>query len=139
MLPGPGPGPAPWPGIAESESLERTCQGDLSSNDRVTFGTSGRAVAHSRRGGVPAGIVAMDASPPIPLANLSVGARSRVVAVPPEEAERLAAEGLHRGDSLEVEVVLPLGGPVVVRLGRARIAVARRVAAGIMVKAAGPP
>ena len=76
----------------------------------------------------------MDASPPIPLARLPVGARSRVVAVSPDDADRLAAEGLHRGDVLEVEAMLPLGGPVVVRLGRARIAVARRVAAGIMVE-----
>lgn len=76
----------------------------------------------------------MDASPPIPLSDLAVGARSRVVAIPLEDADRLAAEGLHRGDALEVEAMLPLGGPVVVRLGRARIAVARRVAAGIMVE-----
>jgi len=108
-------------------------------DDRVTFGTRAWAVAHSHGGGIPAGIVAMDASPPIPLASLSVGARSRVVAVPPEDAERLAAEGLHRGDSLQVEVVLPLGGPVVVRLGRARVAVARRVAAGILVEPVGRP
>jgi Fe2+ transport system protein FeoA len=79
----------------------------------------------------------MDASPPIPLARLPVGVRSRVVAVPPEDAERLAAEGLHRGDTLEVEAMLPLGGPVVLRLGRARVAVARRVAAVILVEAVG--
>jgi Fe2+ transport system protein FeoA len=33
-----------------------------------------------------------------------------------------------------VEVRLPLGGPVVVRVGRARIAIARAVAAGILVE-----
>ena len=77
----------------------------------------------------------MDASPPISLADLPLGARSRVVAVPPGEVARLAAEGLHRGDTLEVDVVLPLGGPVVVRLGRARVAIGRSVAAGILVEA----
>jgi Fe2+ transport system protein FeoA len=101
---------------------------------KVTFVTSARASAHSQMRRIPAGIGEMDASPPIPLAHLPVGARSRVVAVPPDDAERLASEGLHRGDTLEVEAMLPLGGPVVVRLGRARIAVARRVAAGIMVE-----
>jgi len=81
----------------------------------------------------------MDASPPIPLSRLPVGGRSRVVTVPPEDADRLAAEGLHRGDALEVEAILPLGGPVVVRLGRARVAIARRVAAGILVEVGGRP
>lgn len=81
----------------------------------------------------------MDASPPISLTELPVGARSRVVFVPRGDADRLAAEGLHRGDTVEVEATLPLGGPVVVILGRARVAIARRVAAGILVEAAGRP
>jgi Fe2+ transport system protein FeoA len=76
----------------------------------------------------------MVASPPIPLAQLPVGASGRVVAVPLEDAHRLASEGLHRGDVLEVEARLPLDGPVVVRLGRARVALARRVAVGILVE-----
>lgn len=107
---------------------------NLTRKIKVTFVTSGRAIAHSRIRRIPAGIAGMDASPPITLARLPVGARSRVVAVPAEDAERLAAEGLHRGAVLEVELVLPLGGPVVVRLGRARIAVARRVAGEILVE-----
>jgi Fe2+ transport system protein FeoA len=76
----------------------------------------------------------VDASPPVPLVALVPGARARVVAVPPEDVERLAAEGLHRGDILQVETRLPLGGPVVVRLGRARLALAQRVAAAILVE-----
>lgn len=75
----------------------------------------------------------MDASPPVSLALLDPGEPARVVAVGPADAERLAAEGLHPGDRVEVEVRLPLGGPVVVRVGRARIAVARSVAAAILV------
>jgi Fe2+ transport system protein FeoA len=109
-------------------------QGALTTERKVTFVTLSRAIAHSRIGRMPAGIAVMVASPPIPLAHLSAGARSRVVEVPPEDADRLAAEGLHRGDTLVVEVILPLGGPVVVRLGRARVAIARRVAAGILVE-----
>ncbi len=79
----------------------------------------------------------MDASPPIPLSLLPAGARTRVVAIADDDVDRLAAEGLHRGDILEVDVALPLGGPVVVRLGRARVAIARRIAAGILVEAGG--
>ena len=75
----------------------------------------------------------MDASP-ISLADLPVGTRSRVISVPRGDADRLAAEGLHRDDTLEVEARLPLGGPVVIRLGRARVALARRVAVGILVE-----
>ena len=76
----------------------------------------------------------MDASPPVPLVGLHPGVVARVVAVAPGEEDRLAAEGLHPGDRVEVEALLPLGGPVVLRLGRARVAVARRVAAGILVQ-----
>ncbi len=76
----------------------------------------------------------MDASPPVPLVELAPGIAARVVGVPPDEVERLAAEGLHRGDMVEVETRLPLGGPVVVRIGRARVALARRVAARIVVQ-----
>lgn len=80
----------------------------------------------------------VDASPPVPLVALAGGVHARVVSVPPEDVERLAAEGLHRGDTLQVETRLPLGGPVVVRLGRARLALAQRVAAAILVQP-GPP
>jgi Fe2+ transport system protein FeoA len=76
----------------------------------------------------------VDASPPVPLVELAAGIEARVVSVPPEDAERLAAEGLHRGDVLLVETRLPMGGPVVVRLGRARVALAQRVAAAILVQ-----
>ena len=76
----------------------------------------------------------MDASPPISLALLDAGAPGRVVAVAAVDVDRLAAEGLHAGERIEVEARLPLGGPVVVRVGRARIAIARAVAAGILVE-----
>jgi len=81
----------------------------------------------------------MAASHPVPLVEIATGARARVVAVPGADADRLSAEGLHRGDALEVETRLPLGGPIVVRVGRARLALARRVAAGIMVEPAARP
>ena len=80
----------------------------------------------------------MDAPPPFPLVNLVAGVDARVVSVPLEDVERLAAEGIHRGDVLQVETRLPLGGPVVVRLGRARVALAQRVAAAILVQPGRP-
>ncbi len=78
----------------------------------------------------------MDASPPVSLVALPPGRGARVVKVGRADVERLAAEGLHAGDRVEVEVCLPLGGPVVVRVGRARIAIARAVAAAILVEPA---
>ena len=80
----------------------------------------------------------MDASPPVPLVDLVPGRAARVVVVPPDEVGRLAAEGLHLGDMLELETRLPLGGPVVVRVGRARVALARRVAVRIGVEPGRP-
>jgi Fe2+ transport system protein FeoA len=79
----------------------------------------------------------VDASPPVSLVLLAAGVDARVVSVPPEDVERLAAEGLHRGDILKVETRLAMGGPVVVRLGRARVALAQRVAAAILVQPGG--
>lgn len=76
----------------------------------------------------------MDASPPVSLVGLPPGRAARVVTVDPADVERLAAEGLHPGDCVEVEACLPLGGPVVIRVGRARIALARSVAAAILVE-----
>lgn len=76
----------------------------------------------------------VDASPPVSLAALPPGRAARVVTIDLADIDRLAAEGLHPGDRVEVEVRLPLGGPVVVRVGRARIALARSVAAAILVE-----
>ena len=73
--------------------------------------------------------------PPFPvLVDMAPGVAARVVGVDPAEASRLAAEGLAPGDRVQVESRLPLGGPIVVRVGRARLALARRVAAGIRVE-----
>ncbi len=75
----------------------------------------------------------MHVSHPLTLEQLATGVRASVVAIPAEDVDRLAAEGLHVGDTIEVEGRLPLGGPVIVRLGRARVALSRTVAAGIAV------
>jgi len=68
------------------------------------------------------------------LVDLAPGDAARVLEVHPGEEQRLAAEGLASGDRVVVETRLPLGGPIVVRVGRARLAVARQVAAAIRVE-----
>lgn len=55
---------------------------------------------------------------------------ARLVSVPSSD-EGLAFEGLVPGADIRVEARLPLGGPLIVCVGRARIAVARRVAATV--------
>ncbi len=49
-------------------------------------------------------------------------------------ADQLAAEGLVAGVLLVPERRLPLGGPVVVKIGGARIALGREVAHRVMVR-----
>jgi Fe2+ transport system protein FeoA len=60
------------------------------------------------------------------------------VTIDPEHGRDLSLEGLHLGTEVAVASRAPLGGPLVVGIGRARIAVARRVAAGIAVELAEP-
>jgi Fe2+ transport system protein FeoA len=62
-----------------------------------------------------------------------------VGAVEPAHAASLAAEGLVPGVTLELESAVPLRGPLVVRLGRARVALARSVAATVRVEQAPAP
>ena len=82
----------------------------------------------------PAGIGHVQ-RPAVPtLVDLEPGVFASVVGVEAGERQRLAAEGLAPGDRVVVEERLPLGGPIIVRVGRARLALARRVAAAIRVE-----
>ncbi len=69
-----------------------------------------------------------------PLASLEIGRSARVLTVPAEHAGALSAEGVAVGDLLQVETRQPLGGPIVVRVGHARLAIAARVAREILVE-----
>jgi Fe2+ transport system protein FeoA len=105
---------------------------------KETFVTCVRAIAPSRRGG-SIGFHGRMASPPaypaaVPLHSLAAGRSARIVEVPAGAAAALAAEGLVPGDLLEIETRQPFGGPVVVRVGHARIALALRIARGILVE-----
>jgi Fe2+ transport system protein FeoA len=57
----------------------------------------------------------------------------RVVDIDPSCRESLAPEGIDVGVELNVERRLPLGGPLILRVGRARLAIARNIAAGVVV------
>jgi len=60
----------------------------------------------------------------------------RVVAVDPGDAAELAREGLLPGSLVTVATRTPLGGPLVVNLGPARLALARALAGRIVVEPA---
>ena len=59
-----------------------------------------------------------------------------VEAIEAGDAAELAFEGLGAGSHVEVTARAPLGGPIVVRSGRARIALPRPVAEAIVVQPA---
>ena len=75
-------------------------------------------------------------APPGRLVDAAAGGRLRVVAIEPAHRAALLPEGIDVGVDVEVERRLALGGPLIVRVGRARLAISRSVAAGIEV---GPP
>lgn len=68
------------------------------------------------------------------LSDLGRGLPASVVEVDPDQAARLAALGLRRGTVLSVEQDAPLGGPRIVRIGTARLALARAVTRAIHVR-----
>ena len=82
------------------------------------------------------------ASPPafpaaLPLSSLATGRSARIVGMPADAAAALAAEGFAVGDLLEIETRQPFGGPFVVRVGHARLAIAARIAREIVVEPLG--
>ena len=77
----------------------------------------------------PAETVALDRIP--------VGAGGRVASVGADHRADLAREGLRAGTDLTVASAAPFGGPLVLRVGRARVALARSVARSVEVSVAG--
>jgi Fe2+ transport system protein FeoA len=61
----------------------------------------------------------------------------RVVALPAAAAADLVDEGLVSGTVVTVGARAPFGGPLLLEVGRARVAVSRSVASGILVEPAG--
>jgi Fe2+ transport system protein FeoA len=70
----------------------------------------------------------------VPLDRIPVEVEARVVDVTPAHRSELAGEGLRVGRTIRVTGRAPFGGPVLLMVGRARLAVSRSVAAGILVE-----
>ena len=64
----------------------------------------------------------------MPLDRIPIGTGGRVVSVGAAFREELAGEGIRPGVEVSVSAAAPFGGPVVVIVGRARVALARSVA-----------
>ena len=72
-----------------------------------------------------------DADPPqvsVPLHRVAPGNGGRVISVGPSHRAELAREGVRPGADLSVSSAAPFAGPLVLRIGRARLALARSVA-----------
>lgn len=67
------------------------------------------------------------------LSDVPRGVMARVVDIRPARRCTLAAHGIRPGARLQVDGDAPFGGPRIVRLGRARLAVSRVVAADVSV------
>ncbi len=65
---------------------------------------------------------------------LPVGVRARILAVDGIDAHRLVGHGFNPGAALTVEQDAPFGGPRIVRLGAARIALAPTIAGSVQVR-----
>ncbi len=70
------------------------------------------------------------------LADLPIGVSARVVALDANRHTSLAGHGIRPGVIVEVENDAPFGGPRIVNLGFARLAIARAVALTIHVRLA---
>lgn len=88
---------------------------------------------------IPTGNGAVAHDDTVPLSRVASGERATVVRIDREDTELLqylAALGLLPGTALDVEEVGLLGGPLLVRIGSARYALGRKVAARIRVRLA---
>lgn len=68
------------------------------------------------------------------LADLPVGVPARILAAEGDDVLRLTTLGFHPGATLTVEQDARFGGPRIVRLGAARIAIAATVARSVRVR-----
>ncbi len=68
------------------------------------------------------------------LADLPAHVTARIVSIEEDWRATLVAHGIRPGVTLAVDDDAPFGGPRIVRLGRARLAVARVIARAISVR-----
>ncbi len=124
--------------------------------DCVTQGRAAAELAGRIIGGRgPAGGAVVDpppapgSPPPVPAApagsspggtldRVATGSGAWVLSVGSDHRDELSAEGLRPGVRVDVDSAAPLGGPLVVSVGRARVALARAVARTVVVSQAEP-
>jgi len=68
------------------------------------------------------------------LVDLPIGVSARIVSIDPSHRPALARRGIRPDVVVEVEDDAPFGGPRIIRLGFARLAIARVVARAIRVR-----
>jgi len=76
--------------------------------------------------------------PPVPLSGAPVGWRRVIIRIDGPDRAELEREGLLPGSTIVVTARTPLGGPLVVEIGRARVAVSSRVAGQVLTRAFTP-
>jgi Fe2+ transport system protein FeoA len=74
----------------------------------------------------------------LPLSHAPLGWRRTVLAVDGPDRHELALEGVLPGSVLVVTARTPFGGPLVVELGRARVALSARVAGQVVTRGYAP-
>ncbi len=72
--------------------------------------------------------------PAMALDRLPPGGVGRIRAIDPAHARELLQEGLHPGADVRVRSAAPLGGPLIVEVGRATVAISRSVARTVTVE-----
>lgn len=75
---------------------------------------------------------------PVPLSRVPAGERRVVVSLAGSSRDELEHEGLLPGSVVVVRTRMPLGGPLVVELGRTRLALSMDVAERVSTVAAVP-
>ena len=91
---------------------------------QVLGGSADHAATAARNHEAAAPVVAA----PVPLHRVTAGSRGRVTVIGPEHRAELVREGVRPGASVAVRSTAPFGGPLVVEVGRARVALAQSVA-----------
>lgn len=124
-------------GRAAAESIVALLGGDARTEDDPRRVDASAAVSDAPAGTRAGAVAGARAGSGVHLDALPVGRSATIVSIAEPHGADLALEGLHPGTSVAVASRAPLGGPVVVDVGRARIAVARTVAARIEVEGEG--
>jgi Fe2+ transport system protein FeoA len=75
----------------------------------------------------------------LPLSRVPVGERRRIAEVGGPARAEMEREGLLPGSVVTVAGRTPLGGPVIVEIGRTRVAVASQVASAVITEPAEAP